>query len=205
MTGLCRPRSSRRATTSSASRRIATRCHCTMRFINTERSSRGDRFRAHIRPIDDRRGEGQRFGECGGHAAARCGEGMPRRRDGMAVACKKQRRHGRRTPAQAGFSLAEVTVTLAVVSALMLIVYSIMDQTLRASMFNESHNDLIIMSQRAMNTMQSETVQARQVFEENADGQAYRAALQVPALYPAWSPALLPIVQSDSTMAPDTT
>jgi hypothetical protein len=72
-------------------------------------------------------------------------------------------------------------------------------------MFNESHNDLIIMSQRAMNTLQSETVQARQMFEENADGQAYRAAMQIPAAYPAWTPALLPVAQSDPTMAPDTT
>ncbi|HEY4641469.1 MAG TPA: prepilin-type N-terminal cleavage/methylation domain-containing protein, partial [Thermoanaerobaculia bacterium] len=134
----------------------------------------------------------------------RCGEAMPRRRDGMAVACQKQRRHGRRTPAQAGFSLAEVTVTLAVVSALMLIVYSIMDQTLRASMFNESHNDLIIMSQRAMNTMQTETAQARQVFQEDTDGAAYRSALQIPSTYLQWGSSLLPIVQTDDTMIPDT-
>lgn len=126
------------------------RYRCTMRFINTERSSRGD-------------------------------------------------------AQQRGFSLIEITVTLAVVSVLMLIVYSIMDQTLRASLFNESHNDLIIMSQRATNTLQSEIVQARQAFEENADGAAYRAALQIPARYPAWTPALLPVVQSDETMAPDTT
>lgn len=110
-----------------------------------------------------------------------------------------------RPATQRGFSLIEVTVTLAVVSALMLIVYSIMDQTLRAAMFNESHNDLIIMSQRATNTLQSETVQARQVFQEDTDGQAYRAALQVPARYTAWTNTLLPILQSDSTMAPDTT
>lgn len=128
------------------------RCRCTMRFINTERSSRGEVAR------------------------------------------------------QRGFSLIELTVTLAIVSALMLVVYSIMDQTLRASMFNESHNDLIVMSQRAVNTLQSETVQARQVFQEDADGAAYRAALRIPARYAAWTPSLLPILQSDdATMAPDTT
>jgi prepilin-type N-terminal cleavage/methylation domain-containing protein len=106
---------------------------------------------------------------------------------------------------QRGFSLIEITVTLGVVSALMLIVYSILDQTLRASMFNESHNDLIIMSQRAMNTLESETVQARQVFQEDTDGTAYRSALQIPTRYPKWTPSLLPIVQTDDTMAPDTT
>ena len=110
-----------------------------------------------------------------------------------------------RSSSGSGFSLIEVTVALAVVSALMLIIYSIMDQTLRASMFNESHNDLIIMSQRAMNTLQSETVQARQVFQEDADGADYRSALQIPSRYPTWTTTLLPLLQSDSTMAPDTT
>jgi len=115
-------------------------------------------------------------------------------------------RSSRGKRAAAGFSLIEITVALAVVSALMLIVYSIMDQTMRATMFNESHNDLIIMSQRAMNTLQTETVQARQVFQEDADGAAYRAALQIPSRYPAWTTTLLPVLEtSDETLAPDTT
>jgi prepilin-type N-terminal cleavage/methylation domain-containing protein len=115
-------------------------------------------------------------------------------------------RSSRGKRAAAGFSLIEITVALAVVSALMLIVYSIMDQTMRATMFNESHNDLIIMSQRAMNTLQTETVQARQVFQEDADGAAYRAALQVPSRYPAWTTTLLPVLEtSEETLAPDTT
>jgi prepilin-type N-terminal cleavage/methylation domain-containing protein len=107
--------------------------------------------------------------------------------------------------AQRGFSLIEVTITLGIVSMLMLIVYSIMDQTLRATMFNESHNDLVIMSQRATNALQTETVQARQVFQEDADGAAYRSALLIPTRYPAWTTTLLPVLQSgDDTMAPDT-
>jgi len=106
---------------------------------------------------------------------------------------------------QRGLSLIEVTVTLAVVSGLMLIVYSMLDQTLRASMFNESHNDLMIMAQRSVNRMQSEIVQSRLAYEENTDGAAYRTALQIPSKYPAWSNSLLPVIQADPAMGPDTT
>ena len=156
-----------------------------MRFINTGRSSNDNRHSERSRGI--RAGRKARFA----HRLT------PRSLD---FARDDARRHVR------GFSLIEVTVTLAVVSALMLIVYSIMDQTLRASMFNESHNDLIIMSQRAMNAMQTETVQARQVFQEDADGAAYRSALQIPSRFPQWTPSLLPILQTgDDTMTPDTT
>ncbi len=104
-----------------------------------------------------------------------------------------------------GFSLVEVSVVLGVVSALMLVVYSIMDQTLRVTMFNESHNDLTTMTQRASNTLQTEIVQARQVFQEDTDGAAYRSALQIPSRYPSWTTTLLPILQSDSTISPDGT
>ncbi len=108
-----------------------------------------------------------------------------------------------RTSSAKGFSLVEVSVALAVISALMLVVYSIMDQTLRVTMFNESHNDLTTMTQRATNTLQTEIVQARQVFQEDADGAAYRSALQIPARYTSWTTTLLPILQADSTISPD--
>jgi len=85
----------------------------------------------------------------------------------------------------------------------MLVVYSIMDQTLRVTMFNESHNDLTTMTQRATNTLQTEIVQARQVFQEDSDGAAYRAALQIPSRYSAWTTTLLPVIQSDTTLTPD--
>jgi len=50
--------------------------------------------------------------------------------------------------------------TLGVVSVALLIFTRSYDQTMRATMFNESHNDLVTMSQRAMNALQTETVQA---------------------------------------------
>jgi prepilin-type N-terminal cleavage/methylation domain-containing protein len=101
-----------------------------------------------------------------------------------------------------GFSLIEMVVVLAVVSGLMLIVYSMLDQTAHATMFNESHNDLTIMSQRAVNVLQTEVVQSRTVFEENTVGSQYRAALS-PAPTGVWATTRLPILQDDPLMAPD--
>ena len=105
---------------------------------------------------------------------------------------------------QSGFSLVEITVVLAIVSGLLLICYSMIEQTVRATMFNESHNDLAIMTQRAVNLMQMEIVQSRAVYQEDAIGQAYRTALQIPGTVPRWNNTLLPMLQIDPTMAPDT-
>src|SRR5258705_2900176 len=103
---------------------------------------------------------------------------------------------------QRGFSLVEITVVLAVVAGLLLIVYSMIDETLRATMFNESHNDLTILTQRAVNALQLELAQSRQVFQEDADGAAYRAALHMPAGYARSSNTLLPILHADPTRSP---
>jgi prepilin-type N-terminal cleavage/methylation domain-containing protein len=108
------------------------------------------------------------------------------------------RRHER------GFSLMEVVVTLAIVSTLMVIVYAMLEDTLRAAMFNESHNDLAVLTQRAVNTLQVELLQTRVSFEENALGSSYRAALQIPVSVPRWSGSVLPVPQTASTLlAPD--
>ncbi|HWS71903.1 MAG TPA: prepilin-type N-terminal cleavage/methylation domain-containing protein, partial [Thermoanaerobaculia bacterium] len=98
----------------------------------------------------------------------------------------------KRARTQRGFSLVEITVVLAIVSGLLLICYSMIEQTVRATMFNESHNDLAIMTQRAVNLMQLEIVQSRAVFQEDAIGQDYRTALQIPVAIPRWTDTLLP-------------
>lgn len=105
---------------------------------------------------------------------------------------------------QRGFSLMEVTVVLAIVTVLMIATYSMIEQTTRTAMFSESHNDLAIISQKAVNSLQTEVLQTRMVFEENALGAAYRAALALPAEYPVWSDSFLPVIQPGTTMAPDT-
>src|SRR4051812_16940256 len=62
---------------------------------------------------------------------------------------------------QRGMSLVEIVTTLAIVSVLMLIVYAMMDDAMRAAMFGESHNDMTIMTQRAVNRLQTEVLQSR--------------------------------------------
>ena len=69
-----------------------------------------------------------------------------------------------------GFSLMEITVVLAIVSMVMIMVYSLMEETLHVTLFNESHNDLTILSQSAVNTLQSEVQQAKVAFEEDTLG-----------------------------------
>ena len=102
-----------------------------------------------------------------------------------------------------GFSVIEMVVVLAVVSGLMLIVYSMIYETVHATMSNESHNDLTVATQRAVNALQTEVVQSRTVYEENAVGAGYRAAL-TPAPAGVWTTTRLPILQSDPLLAPDT-
>src|SRR5438270_6801691 len=105
---------------------------------------------------------------------------------------------------QRGMSLAEVLVTMTVVSALAVIAYSMLEQASRVALFNESHNDLTIMSQRAVNALQNDIIQTHRAFEEDATGRAYRAALQLPPAQPVWSDTLLPIIETDTTsIAPD--
>lgn len=105
-----------------------------------------------------------------------------------------------------GMTLIETLVVLLIASSMMLMTYTMIEETTRSSMFNESHNDLAVMSQSAVNTLQSEIVQTRMIFEENALGISYRAALALPAEYPAWTTSLLPVVDIASTqMAPDPT
>lgn len=105
---------------------------------------------------------------------------------------------------QRGMSLIEIIVTLAVVSVLMIIVYTLMEDAMTASMFGESHNDMTIMTQRVVNRMQTEVLQSRVAFQEDADGGAYRDAMQIPAQPAKWPDTLLPVFQADSTLDPDT-
>lgn len=106
---------------------------------------------------------------------------------------------------QSGFSLMEVTVVLGVVSVLMIVVYSMIEETLHTTMFNESHNDLAMMSQRAVNTLQTEVLQTKIAFQEDTLGAAYRTALRLPAQYPVWTDSFLPVIQPETNIGPDTT
>jgi prepilin-type N-terminal cleavage/methylation domain-containing protein len=105
---------------------------------------------------------------------------------------------------QRGFSLIEMTVTLAIVSVLMIAVYAMIEQTIRATLFNESHSDLAVLSQKAVNGVQGELLQTRMVFQEDALGSSYRGALQLSPRYPVASDSLLPVFDTVTVINPDT-
>lgn len=104
---------------------------------------------------------------------------------------------------QRGFSLMEITVVLAIVSMVMIMVYSLMEETLHVTLFNESHNDLTILSQSAVNTLQSEVQQAKVAFEEDTLGISYRSALGMPSGVTVWADSRLPRFAETGEIEPD--
>ncbi len=106
---------------------------------------------------------------------------------------------------QKGFSLIEMTVTLAIVSVLMIAVYAMIEQTIKATLFNESHSDLTVLSQKAVNGVQGELLQTRMLFQEDTMGSEYRGALQLSTRYPVASDSLLPVFDTSTVVNPDTT
>lgn len=102
-----------------------------------------------------------------------------------------------------GFSLMEITVVLAIVSVIMIVVYGLIEETLRVTLFNESHDDLAILSQKAVNTLQAEILQSKLAFQEDALGASYRSALVMPGDVTVMSNSLLPVFDADGELEPD--
>ncbi|HYK00939.1 MAG TPA: prepilin-type N-terminal cleavage/methylation domain-containing protein [Thermoanaerobaculia bacterium] len=106
---------------------------------------------------------------------------------------------------QRGFSLVEITVVLAIVSALMILTYRMIQETMTATLFNESHNDLAVMSQQAVNAIQTELLQTKLVYEDDATGNAYRTALKFASPAAVWTSSVLPVMDSTTAVfKPDT-
>ena len=109
-----------------------------------------------------------------------------------------------RNRSQRGFSLMEITVVLAIVSVVMILVYSLIEETMQVTLFNESHNDLAILSQSSVNTLQSGIQQARFAFEEDALGTSYRSALtSMPSDVTPWADSRLPLFAAAGEIEPD--
>jgi hypothetical protein len=106
-------------------------------------------------------------------------------------------------------------IAMAITTTMIIIIFSMIEEAMTLSLFIESHNDLTTMSQRALNTIQTEMLQGRQLFRENALGTPYRTAIQalLPAcVYPCASTVWrlppvantqLPDVDPAPTLAPD--
>jgi prepilin-type N-terminal cleavage/methylation domain-containing protein len=104
---------------------------------------------------------------------------------------------------QSGFSLIEVTVTLLLLTVVMIIFYELMIGSMRASMFVESHNDLVVVGQRVINTIESEVLQAKMVFQEDALGPNYRT-LFTDAGANVWTDSRLPVFETGAEPDVDT-
>lgn len=113
----------------------------------------------------------------------------------------KTMRHGR---PDAGYSLMEVTVVLAITTVVLVMAMQMMEAAVQASLFVESHNDLTIMAQRPLNVMHTDVVQSRAVFSGNTTGLSYQTVME--ANLPAPGPAthLMPVVDPANAFAPDT-
>jgi prepilin-type N-terminal cleavage/methylation domain-containing protein len=104
---------------------------------------------------------------------------------------------------QRGFSLVEITVVLAITTTVLLVFMSMIEEATRVSLFVESHNDLAVLSQRPVNTIQKDILQSKMVFSEDTYGTAMRGAIPL-GTFPLAANSLLPILDAAGTLSPDT-
>jgi prepilin-type N-terminal cleavage/methylation domain-containing protein len=106
---------------------------------------------------------------------------------------------------QRGMSLIEVMVVVAIVSTVLIVVYSMIDEATKISLFVESHNDLPVFGQAAVNVMQKDLIQARAIFDADPTnvGPGYYSALVIPAAYPVMPNTQLPILNPTGDLVPD--
>lgn len=110
-----------------------------------------------------------------------------------------------RWPHQRGVTLMEMTVVTAIFSLIFIISYSLLEDTVKTSLFLEEHNDLPVYAQQAVNSIQRELLQARIVFEGTplGVGSGYFSALTLPAQYPLLTGSQMPILNPTGTLVPD--
>jgi Prokaryotic N-terminal methylation motif len=88
----------------------------------------------------------------------------------------------KRNRSQAGQSLVEMIVVMAIALVIILASLQMLDETTRVTMFIESRNDLPIIAQSAVNQIQTAISQSRQVFDSTTGtvGPGYFTAVTVP-------------------------
>ncbi len=108
---------------------------------------------------------------------------------------------------QAGYSLMEVIVVMAISSVIMIIAYDLIEGAMKTSLFVESHNQLAQLSQRPVNAVSSDVFQSRAVFQNDTIGQSFlsKVVAQLPADHPIQAGYRLPLADVSTTMfGPDT-
>lgn len=111
-----------------------------------------------------------------------------------------------RSRRERGVTLMEMMIVTAIFSVIFIISYSLLEDTVKTSLFIEEHTDLPVYSQRAINTIQRELLQTRVVFEGTATsfGPGYFSALTYPAQYPLLANSAMPVLNPVGTLVPDT-
>lgn len=112
----------------------------------------------------------------------------------------------RRDPRSRGYSLMEVTVVVAIVSGILMMAYTMIEDAARTSMFVEVRNDLPVLAQGAANDVQGEMFQAKMIFDADTTGvgPGYLGAVQLPAVYPLLQDSQMPLMNATGDLVPDT-
>ncbi len=103
-----------------------------------------------------------------------------------------------------GVTLIEITVVTVIVTAVAMAVYGILEDASFISQFVEEHNDLPVYTQQAVNAIQTEVFQARQIFDNTGQGPLYLATITLPAGAPLAPDSLLPVINTTGQIGPDT-
>ncbi len=108
-----------------------------------------------------------------------------------------------RRSSEAGYSLMEVTVVSAITTIVMLVALDMIDGAAGVSKFVEARNDLTVLAQRPLNSMQKDILQARVVFGEDSVGTGYRQKVEASLTIPIAPDSLLPVLDPTGSFVPD--
>jgi prepilin-type N-terminal cleavage/methylation domain-containing protein len=110
-----------------------------------------------------------------------------------------------RPRSQAGVTLMEMTVVMAITTTLLLVAYSAIDEATITAMFVEQTNDLPVFTQSAVNKIQTSVFQARELFDSSGIGTDYASALALDANYPKITGTILPKFDPTGSFTTDAT
>ena len=99
--------------------------------------------------------------------------------------------------------MAEVMVSMFLLSIISLLFYQIFIGTMRTNMLLESHNDLAVLGQRSVNYVKEEVLQTKVLYQDDSRGQSYLAKLGMPAGLPVLTGSLLPVINPSGSFTPD--